>query len=81
MVPCLCGCVRTCAGATCVLCVSACWHSGTKGALYMKHRGKSAHKKTLEHSFSGALSYAQASFLGHMMSSRVREEDVGKMLF
>ena len=28
------------------LCVSVCWHSGTKGALYMQHRGKSAHKNT-----------------------------------
>lgn len=30
----------------------------------------------LEHSFSGALSYAQVFFPGHMISSRVREGDV-----
>lgn len=52
---------------------------GTQGQRehYTCSVGGRVHVKTLEHSFSGALSYAQASFLGHMMSSRVREEDVG----
>lgn len=41
--------------------------------------GAGVQVKTLEHSFSGVLSYAQASFLGHMMnSSSVREDVVGR---
>lgn len=52
---------------------------GTPGQRehYTRSVGGRVHIKALEHSFSGALSYAQASFLGHVRSSRVREEDVG----
>lgn len=57
-------CMRMCAGTH-------------KGSLVCAAQGEEVDVKTLQHLFSPALSYAQASLLGHMMSCRTRREDVG----
>lgn len=73
--PCLCECARTCVAATYV-CVYQCVLTQGQREYYTCSVGARVHVKTLEQSFSGALSYAQASFLGHMMSSSSVREDV-----
>lgn len=60
------------------VCIRVCWLGGQR-EHYTYSVGARVQVKTLEHSFSGVLSYAQASFLGHMMnSSSVREDVVGR---
>lgn len=68
-------CSHLCTSYMC-LCVLA---LGDKGSFIHAVQGEEGrvHAEALGRSFSGALSYAQASFWGHMMSSRVWEGDVG----
>lgn len=53
---------------------------GTRGQRdhYPCNVGGRVHGQTLEHLFSGALSYVQASFPGHMRSSMVRKSYADK---
>lgn len=61
-------CTHLCCSHMC-LCVSEYVLVRGQRQHYTCSTGARVHVKMLEHSFSGALSYAQASFPGHMMSS------------